>query len=172
MAQRLNRGHGPVPTKWCWALVPLVAVLAGCSSGTGAPGGSSARTTTPRQAGAALVAADKTVQSAMTTYFAQAGACANQSSPVVCLEAADHTLGDAIHTYANLLAAHHTFKVSGTDLSTTLNAAQPLANSLEILGDAQPTQANYDQVLNTFDVKAAITQLQGDVTNLGASIGT
>ena len=45
----------------------------------------------------------------------------------------------------------------------TRTQAQTLANSLEILGDAQPTQANYDQVLNTFNVNAAITQLQGAV---------
>jgi hypothetical protein len=168
----VNQGHRQVRTTWRWALVPLVLVLAGCSAGTAVSRGSSSDTTTPRQADAALVTANETVQSAMTAYLAEVGSCATESSPVICLEAADHKLGDAIHKYANLLAAHHTFKVSGTDLSSTLNAAQPLANSLEILGDAQPTQANYDQVLNTFDVNAAITQLQGDVTTLGASIGT
>ena len=56
--------------------------------------------------------------------------------------------------------------------TTTRNAAQTLANSLEILGDAQPTQANYDQVLNTFNVNSAITQLQGDVTTLAGSLGS
>ncbi len=89
----------------------------------------------------------------------------------MCLEAADHTLGDKIHAYANLLAGHHHFTAPRADLTTTLNAAQTLANSLEILGDAQPTQANYDQVLNTFNINSAITQLQGDVTTLGGSLG-
>ena len=59
------------------------------------------------------------------------------SSPVVCLEAADNTLGDKIHDYANLLAASRGFTVPAADLTTTLNAAQTLANSLEILGDAR-----------------------------------
>jgi hypothetical protein len=65
----------------------------------------------------------------------------------------------------------HGFAVPRTDLTTTRDAAQTLANSLEILGDAQPTQANYDQVLNTFDVHSAITQLHSDVANLGGSLG-
>ena len=56
------------------------------------------------------------------------------------------------------------FTAPQADVRAARNDAQTLANSLEILGDAQPTQANYDQVLNTFNVNAAITQLQGDVT--------
>ncbi len=52
-----------------------------------------------------------------------------------------------------------------------LEHPQLLANSLEILGDAQPTQANYNQVRNTFDINSAITQLQGDVTTLSGSRG-
>ena len=70
-----------------------------------------------------------------------------------------------------MLAGHQPFTAPRADLTTTLNSAQTLANSLEILGDAQPTQANYDQVLNTFNVNAAITQLQGDVTTLAGSLG-
>ena len=46
-------------------------------------------------------------------------------------------------------------------------SAQTLANSLEILGDAQPTQANYDQVLNTFNVGTAISQLQAGGHDVG-----
>ena len=107
----------------------------------------------------------------MKIYLAAVGGCAKQSSPVVCLEAADHTLGDKIHAYANLLATGHAFTAPRADLTTALNAAQTLANSLEILGDAQPTQANYNQVLNTFNVNSAITQLQGDVTTLAGSLG-
>jgi hypothetical protein len=150
-----------------WALVsaPLVCALAGCGSGGGGSSGSS----TPASANASLESAAKTVQSAMQSYRTDAAGCAKQSGPVVCLEKADHTLGDKIHTFANLLAGHHHFTVPPADLSTTLNAAQTLANSLEILGDAQPTQANYDQVLNTFDINSALSQLQGDVTTLAAS---
>ena len=56
-------------------------------------------------------------------------------------------------------------------MTTALNSAQTLANSLEILGDAQPTQANYNQVLNTFNVNTAITALQGDVSTLAGALG-
>jgi hypothetical protein len=157
------------PARWGLASVPLALalVLTGCSSGAGGGTG----TTTPPSASASLKSAGKAVQTAMTTYLAQVDKCAAQSSPVVCLEAADRTLGDKIHDYANVLAGHRRFKASQADQTTTLNAAQTLANSLEILGDAQPTQANYDQVLNTFNVNAAISQLQGDVTTLGRSLG-
>ena len=151
---------------WTLALVPLVLALAGCSSGGG---GSGATTTTSPDA--SLTGADATVQSAMKAYLTEVGGCARQSSPVVCLEAADLKLGDAIHRYANVLATGHGFTAPRADQTTTLNEAQLLANSLEILGDAQPTQANYNQVLNTFNVNSAITQLQGDVTALAGSLG-
>jgi hypothetical protein len=142
----------------------LVLPLAGCSSG-----GSGQQA--PASADSSLRGADKTVQTAMQTYLTAVAACANQSSSVVCLETADRTLGDKIHTYANVLARHQHFTAPQTDISTALNSAQTLANSLEILGDAQPTQANYNQVLNTFNVNSAITQLQGQVTTLNGSLG-
>jgi hypothetical protein len=151
---------------WTLALVPLLLVLAGCSSG-----GSGSGATTTTSPAASLEGADATVQSAMKNYLTEVGGCAKESIPVVCLEAADHKLGDAVHRYANVLAAGHSFTVPRADQTTTLNEAQLLANSLEILGDAQPTQANYDQVLNTFNVNSAITQLQGDVTTLAGSLG-
>ena len=150
---------------WALALVPLVLVLAGCGSG----GGSGGSTTTAP--GASLGSADATVTSAMKDYLTEVGGCAKQSSPVVCLEAADRKLGDAVHVYANVLATGHGFSAPRADQSTTLNEAQLLANSLEILGDAQPTQANYNQVLNTFNVDAAITQLQRDVAKLAGALG-
>jgi hypothetical protein len=151
---------------WTLALVPLVLVLAGCSAG-----GSGSTTPTTASPDASLKEADATVQTAMTAYLAQVGGCAKQSSPVVCLESADLKLGDAIHTYANVLAKGHAFTAPRADQTTALNEAQLLANSLEILGDAQPTQANYNQVLNTFNVNSAITQLQDDVTTLGGLLG-
>jgi hypothetical protein len=153
--------------RWALALVPLALVLAAC--GSGGSGSSGTTTTSPN---ASLKSAGGTVQSAMTSYLSAAAACAKESSPVVCLEAADHKLGDSIHDYANVLATGHGFKAPKADLASTLNEAQLLANSLEILGDAQPTQANYNQVLNTFNISSAITQLQGDVTTLGTSLGT
>ena len=124
------------------------------------------RGSTP-SADTSLDGANGTVQSAMKSYLADVGGCATQSNPVVCLEAADHKLGNQIHTYANLLAVGHGFTAPQAEISATRNAAQTLANSLEILGDAQPTQANYDQVLNTFNVNSAISQLRSDVTQLG-----
>ena len=152
-------------TQTCWwvrrglplVLAPLVLVLAACSSGGS---GSSP------SADASLDGAGRTVQSAMTQYLAAVRGCKDQSNPVMCLEAQDVKLGNKIHTYANVLAAGHGFTAPQADLSTARNAAQTLANSLEILGDAEPTQANYDQVLNTFNVNAAISQLQADVTKL------
>jgi len=159
----------------CWglALVPLALALAGCSSGGGshATGEGTTPSTTPQQADAALAGAGRTVQSAMQLYLAAVGGCAQKTSPVVCLEAADHTLGDKIHAYANLLARREPFTAPRADVTTALNSAQTLANSLEILGDAQPTQANYNQVLNTFNFKTAITALQGDVSTLAGALG-
>jgi hypothetical protein len=160
--------------RWGVALVPLVVALAGCSSGgsgSAASSGSTTAATSPQQADAALKSAGKSVQSAMQLYLAAVGGCAQKPSPVVCLEAADHTLGDKIHAYANLLARHEPVAAAQGAVSTALNSAQTLANSLEILGDAQPTQANYNQVLNTFNINAAVTALQGDVTTLAGSLG-
>ena len=153
--------------RWGLALAPLVVVLAACGSSGGA-GAGAGRAESPE---ASLKSADSTVQSAMQTYLADVSGCAKQSSPVVCLEKADTALGNKIHDYANLLAEGHGFPVPSTDLTTTRDSAQTLANSLEILGDAQPTQANYNQVLNTFNINSAITQLQSDVTTLGSAIG-
>jgi hypothetical protein len=147
-------------------LAPLVLVLAGCSAGGGGSGSGA-----PPSATTSLKTADNTVQSAMTSYLAGVGDCAKESSPVVCLEKADRELGGQIHTYANLLATGHGFSAPQADLTTARDAAQTLANSLEILGDAQPTQANYNQVLNTFNVNSAVTQLRSDVTKLDGSLG-
>ena len=152
-------------TGWALALVPLVLVLAGCSSGGGSPGGN-----TTASPDAPLERDGATVQSAMTSYRTTVAGCAKESNPVVCLENADRELGDQIHAYANVLATGHAFTAKRADLSTTLNEAQLLANSLEILGDAQPTQANYDQVRNTFNINSAITQLQADVATLARSL--
>ena len=144
-----------------WALVPLV--MASCSSGTGSG-------TPPGSADGSLKTADSTVMAAMSAYAAQVNLCKAASSSVACLEAADRTLGNRIHTYANLLAVGHGFSVPQADLATSRNDAQTLANSLEILGDAQPTQANYDKVRNTFDVQGAITQLQRAVAKVTGAL--
>ena len=140
-----------------WAVAALPLVLAACGSG---PSGSG--DTAGQSPNASLQNADRSAQSAMHAYLEKATQCKSASSPVVCLEAADRTLGNKIHDYANVLATGHGFSAPQADLTAARNAAQTLANSLEILGDAQPTQANYDQVLNTFNLNAAIAQLQNN----------
>jgi hypothetical protein len=147
------------------AVAALPLVLAACGSGPTSGGGSSA------SADASLQKAGSTLLADLRTYKARAATCKGASNPVVCLEAADRTLGGQVHDYANLLAVGHGFHAPQADLLDARNAAQTLANSMEILGDAQPTQANYDQVLNTFDVNAAIARLQRAASNLNAALG-
>ncbi len=152
---------------WALALVALVALVAPALSSCGSGPGSGSPSSSPD---ASLKTADAAVQSAMTRYEATVNGCKTAPSPVVCVETADRTLGGQIHTYANLLAVGHGFTVTAADLNAARNTAQTLANSLEILGDAQPTQANYDQVLNTFNVNAAIAQLQGAVDKVNGRL--
>ena len=122
---------------------------------------------------------DTTILSNLTTYLSKANACKSQSSPVVCVEAADRTLGGQIHDYANKLAGGGNFGAKAADVTAARNSAQLLANSMEILGDAQPNQANYNQVLNTFNVNNAISSLQSAVAKVqsrprltsGAAVG-
>ncbi len=151
------------------ALVAGVLALAACGgssgSGPGASGGSS-----PQSADARLAEAGTTVQQDMARYLSTVQQCTKAQSPVVCLEQADRTLGGQIHDYANFLAVGHGFRAPAAALTTARNAAQTLANSLEILGDAEPTQANYNQVLNTFNVNAAIASLQNDVAKVRAGL--
>jgi hypothetical protein len=135
--------------------------VASCSSSGSSP------TATPDSK---LEGADATVLTAIHRYQGQASSCTSASSPVACLEAADRSLGGQIHTYANLLAVGHGFTSPPVDLATARNAAQTVADSLEILGDAQPTQANYDQVLNTFNVNAALSQLEEAVTKVNGTL--
>jgi hypothetical protein len=148
-----------------WAVLALAPVLAACSSGSGGSGSGSA------SADSSLKNAGAQVLSNMTKYASKARACTSASSPVVCLEHADVTLGNEIHDYANMLAVGKGFTAPQDDIVTARNSAQTLANSLEILGDAQPTQANYNQVLNTFNLNAAIAQLHSDVQKLDGALG-
>jgi hypothetical protein len=148
------------------ALAAVALTLASCSSGSGAPAGSAGipPDTNLKEAGA-------TVLGHIANYRQTAQRCATEPDPVVCVEAADRTLGDQVHTYANLLAVGHGFSAPAAELSTVRNAGQTVANSLEILGDAQPTEANYNHVLNTFDLNGALDQLQHAVTTLNAHLG-
>jgi hypothetical protein len=145
------------------ALLALPLVAAACSSGSGGSGSGSANS--------GLQSKGATVLSQMTAYESTAASCKSAPSPVVCLEHADLKLGNQIHDYANTLAVGKGFSAPQNDIVRTRNSAQTLANSLEILGDAQPTQSNYDQVLNTFDLNGAIAQLRTDVQKLDGAMG-
>jgi hypothetical protein len=153
-----------------WALVPVALALTSCGSGSGSGTGmvSPAPSASPD---AKLKTAGVTVLTQVGTYQSTSRGCAAQATPVVCLEAADRKLGGQIHSYANVLAVGHGFTPPLADLTAARNKAQTLANSLEILGDAQPTQANYDQVRNTFNVNAALGQLQGAVRTVNDTLG-
>jgi hypothetical protein len=107
----------------------------------------------------------------VAAYESKVKSCQSASSPVVCVEAADRTLGGQVHTYANLLAVGKGLTGPQSDVLATRNDAQTLANSLEILGDAQPTQSNYNQVLNSFNLNGAIAQLRSAVNKLNGAIG-
>jgi hypothetical protein len=161
-----------LPRRAWWALPLLPMALAACSSGSGpvSTSGSSTPTTTAIS-GAQLKQEDGTLLSDLTTYLSKADACKSQSSPVVCLEGADRALGGQIHDYANKLASGGSFGAKAADVTAARNSAQLLANSMEILGDAQPSQANYDQVLNTFNVNDAITSLQKAVGKVQSDLG-
>ncbi len=145
------------------AVLPLT--LAACSSSPGAGGPSQG------SASSSLQHADATVLDHITAYESTAASCKSASSPVACLEGADRTLGGQVHTYANLLAVGMGFTAPQNDVLSARNDAQTLANSLEILGDAQPTQSNYDQVLNNFNLHGAIGQLRSAVQKLNAAVG-
>ena len=148
-----------------WALLAVPLVLAACSSGSGS-GGSGAS----GSGNSALQSDGAKVLSQMAAYASAAASCKSATSPVACLEHADVTLGNQVHAYANMLAVGKGFSAPQNEIVGARNAAQTLANSLEILGDAQPTQTNYDQVLNTFDLNGAIAQLRGDVEKLDRSL--
>lgn len=164
------RRHSP----WALALVPLA--LAACGSGSGAGSGAvstnaSTSTSETSLSASELKAADTAVSAGLTSYLSKAKACKDQSSPVVCVESADRTLGGQVHDYANKLAAGSGFGSRTADVTAARNSAQLLANSMEILGDAQPTQANYDQVLNTFNVAASIAAVQKAVAKVQSDLG-
>jgi hypothetical protein len=147
------------------ALLALPLVLAACGSGSGSGSGGSG------SANSSLQSEGAKVLSQMAAYESKAASCKSASSPVACLEHADLTLGNQVHAYANMLAVGKGFSAPQNDIVSARNSAQTLANSLEILGDAQPTQSNYDQVLNTFDLNGAIAQLRADVLKLDRALG-
>jgi hypothetical protein len=152
------------------ALVGAALAAASCGSSPSTPAGSAGSSTTVPP-DTRLKESATTVLSQVTAYTQATRRCTSQPNPVVCVEAADRTLGGQVHTYANKLAVGHGFSAPAADVTAARNQGQTLANSLEILGDAQPTQANYNQVLNTFNLPAAITQFKSAVSTLDAHLG-
>jgi hypothetical protein len=141
------------------------------ATGTGTTGSSSVTApTVPKVSNAKLVAAGKTAQSVLDTYTSTTKNCAAKTQPTICLEAADRVAGDAIHTYANLLGALSEGAPSKI-VTSTLNGAQNLANSFEILGDAEPTKANYNKVLGHFNISFAVTALKVNIGQVDAAHG-
>jgi hypothetical protein len=161
-----------LPRRAWWSLSLVALTLAACNSGPGhaSTSGSSSPTTTATS-GAQLQNEDITLLSNLTAYLSKADGCKRRSSPVVCLEAADRTLGGQIHDYANTLAGGGSFGAKAADVSGARDSSQLLANSMEILGDAQPSQANYNRVLNTFNVDNAISSLQKVVAKVQRDLG-
>ena len=151
-----------------WVLVAFPLALAACSS---SPGSGSSSPGSTAASNSSLQAADAKLLTDISDYEAKASSCKSASNSVVCLEKADVELGNQVHTYANLLAVGRGFTAPQSDVLTARNDAQTLANSLEILGDAQPTQANYNQVLNTYDLNGALGALRSAVTKLNSTLG-
>jgi hypothetical protein len=153
----------------------LPLVLAACSSspapGSSAPGSPAAGSTAPSTSNSSLQGADAKLLTNISDYESTASSCKSASNSVVCLEKADVDLGNEVHTYANLLAVGKGFTAPPSDVLAARNDAQTLANSLEILGDAQPTQSNYNQVLNTYNLNGAIAALRSAVTTLNGAVG-
>ena len=159
-----------------WTLAALPLALAACSSspgsGSSAPGSTAAGSTAPSTSNSSLQSADAKLLANISDYESKASSCKSASNSVVCLEMADVDLGNEVHTYANLLAVGKGFTAPQSDVVATRNDAQTLANSLEILGDAQPTQSNYNQVLNTYNLDGAITALRSAVSKLNGAVGS
>jgi hypothetical protein len=156
-----------------WALAALPLALAACSSSPGS-GSSSPGSSTPTSSGSSnssLQGANAKLLTNISDYEAKASSCKSASDSVVCLEKADVDLGNQVHTYANLLAVGKGFTAPQSAVLAARNDAQTLANSLEILGDAQPTQSNYNQVLNTYNLSGAIDALRSAVQALNGAVG-
>ena len=148
------------------ALVPLVLVLAGCSSAERWLGRDH-----DHVARWLLKGAGAKVQSAMKTYLTQVGGCAKQSSPVVCLEAADRRLGDKIHVYANVLAGRPRVHVARADQTTTLNAAQTAGQQPGDPGRRPADPGQLQPGPQHVQRQLGDQTLQADVTKLAGSLG-
>ncbi len=101
------------------------------------------------------------------TYNAAIKAC---GSKIACIETANRKLGDEVHLYANYVGSLKQKGSTAKTIDTALNTAQITGNTLEILGDALPTKANYDQVLHHFDLAKQISSLRTAINNLAGVV--
>jgi hypothetical protein len=147
-------------------LVGVVVLIVVLVSGGSNPAPSGFGAANPGQATKAS-GANATALRQIDIYNAAVQKC---GSKVVCVEAADRKLGDAIHVYANYLGSLSQSGGAGNTVRTALNTAQVTANTFEILGDAQPTQANYNQVLGHFDLPGQVSKLTKAINDLAAAL--
>lgn len=118
---------------------------------------------------ARLTSANNTALNQLHYYQGQVTAC---KASINCIEAADRTIGNQIHTYANYVG---TVKATGSNqkvVQDALNTAQVTANIFEVLGDAQPTQSNYNKVLHHFDLTNQVQKLETAIQNLANVVGS
>jgi hypothetical protein len=140
-------------------LVVLIVILV---SGGGGPAPSGFTAANPGQATKAS-GANATALRQIDAYNTSRQHC---GSNITCIEKADRTMGDGIHVYANYLGSLSQSGAAGKIVGTALNTAQVTANTFEILGDAQPTQANYNQVLAHFNLQGQVNKLTKAINDL------
>ncbi len=112
-----------------------------------------------------VAGANATALTQISAYNTQITDC---TTNIGCTEQADRKLGDQLHVYANYVGTLRQTGAAGKVVSATLNTAQVTANTMEILGDAQPTKANYDKVLHNFDLQGQIGKMTAAINNLSA----
>jgi hypothetical protein len=170
------------------ALVVVVVIIIVASSGNGpkhkpsantattaTPGttatGKTPVTTVPTISNSKVLAAGKKALTVLRTYESSSRACPSNKQPTICLETADRVAGNAIHLYGNVLGALSENPTKAKSVTAALTSAQDLANSFEVLGDAEPTAANYTKVLGQFNVQAAVSTLQKQIATVDAAYG-
>ncbi|HEY1826842.1 MAG TPA: hypothetical protein VGF87_02420 [Acidimicrobiales bacterium] len=145
-------------------VVVLVLVLGGSSPKNGAGQSLAATNNTVR-----LTSANNTALNQLNFYEGQVTAC---KKSITCIEKADRNIGNQIHTYANYVGTIKTTSADKTVVQDALNTAQVTANIFEVLGDAEPTQSNYNTVLHHFDLQSQIQKLQTAINNLASAISS
>jgi hypothetical protein len=148
------------------AIAVVVVIIVVVSGGSTAPSGFT--NANPGQS-TKVAGMNATALSQISAYKVKAQNC---KANIVCLETANRKLGDQIHLYANYVGSLSQKGAAGKVVANTLNVSQVTANTLEILGDAQPTKANYDLVLHHFDLAGQIDKLTSAINSLaGAANG-